>query len=206
MNVATEDLVVAVAIGYGIAEFSVFVGSLRHHFTGDVLLYGSADTSGPVRSYCAQKRVELRTDSVALGLNTTTKMRLMHSRFLLYVRACARPRYGLCLASDFRDIFFQSNPFTALRLRYGSSTPPDLLAPMEIEHHEQRHALRNATGAGTIGASPINRNWLRTCYGDGAAFLMDSKSILNDGEPKRHAADAQRSRERRYPAHTSSLL
>lgn len=175
------DLVTAIAIGYDIAHFAVFVGSLRAHYSGDVTLFGSANTSSRIVSFCARQRVELRTDSVRLGLNTSSKMRLMHSRFLLYAQACTRPKYGLCLASDFRDIFFQAHPFASLRRRFGGAASlPDLLAPMETDSlpAPEDGADGKAT-PGTIAASPINRNWLRTCYGDGAASLIGNRSILN---------------------------
>ena len=174
------SLVVAIAIGYDHDAFSLFVGSLRAHYSGDVLLYGSARTSSRVRVYCEQRRVTLRTDSEALGLNLTSKMRIMHTRFLLYAHACTRPRYSVCFASDFRDIFFQAHPFVPLA-GFGSH-PPDLLAPMEYN--------------GTIGASPINKNWIRSCYGDKAALAVSPCSTVNDGAifgtPEGFAALAER--------------
>ena len=175
------DLVTAIAIGYDIAHFAVFVGSLRAHYSGDVTLFGSANTSSRIVSFCARQRVELRTDSVRLGLNTSSKMRLMHSRFLLYAQACTRPKYGLCLASDFRDIFFQAHPFASLRRRFGGAASlPDLLAPMEMDSLPAPEDGGDGKATpGTIAASPINRNWLRTCYGDGAASLIGNRSILN---------------------------
>ena len=168
------DLVTAIAIGYDFAHFAVFVGSLRAHYRGDVTLFASANASSRVVEYCASQRVQLRTDSLEMGLNTSSKMRLMHSRFLLYAQACRRPKYGLCLVSDFRDLLFQAHPFSPLRRQFGVRLP-DVLAPMEID----RPPVLDGSGKGTIAGSPINRNWLITCYGESAASEIGNRSILN---------------------------
>jgi hypothetical protein len=176
---ANATLVVAISIGYSLKSYNVFVGSLRSHYNGPVLLLTNGSCK-EVHHYCRRNRVRLVSGSAArrYELNDSSKMSIMVSRFLAYDHACAD--YSFCFASDFRDIYFAANPFASFA-SFERASPNLLVVPME---HHRAHADGHA-----FGRSPINRNALHACFAEcratepnaDACADVESKMVLNDG-------------------------
>ena len=74
------------------------------------MLFVLSTLDNDIKLLCEQYGVELRVlPSDLLG---NLKL-LMYLRFDIYAKVC-EPYTGYCLATDFRDVYFQSNPFHGL--------------------------------------------------------------------------------------------
>ena len=100
------DLVISAAWNYPAASYAAFIVSLRRAgYGGDIQIYGPTSRLSPgVAELCREWDASL-IDADSAKLDGVT-------RFALYATAC-RP-YQRCLAADFRDVVFQSDPFVQL--------------------------------------------------------------------------------------------
>lgn len=199
-------LVVSVAIGYSLADHRRFVLSLRAHYQGALtLLTGDKLIPNATATLCCAHRARLDSGT-AHGLNTSRIVGVfadgrvhgvsrshaaIFSRHVAYARLCSRGLHSLCLGVDFRDVFFQGNPFAWGRYAHshrsraaadggGSNAmtgSPDLVLAVELNS--------------THGSSLINRNWVRTCFDDPTADLMVNTAVLNSGTVLGTAAGLQ---------------
>ena len=143
--------VISAAIQYPVISFLRFVLPLRVHYSGDVLLITDPEAARTWSSLAREYRVRLVT-----SVNCTRET-LLTQRFVEYERLCAPP-YTLCFATDFRDVYFQGDPFLSLLQGWGqrsfnASTTPALI--LALEHHEK-----------PIGLCPFNRRRIWECYCD----------------------------------------
>ena len=124
-------------------SWRVWAGSLRRVYSGDAIVFVGGDGPSPeATSYARAQRVWLHTKTKVTSMMT--------DRVLLFTTACARYRW--CLAIDFRDAFFQGDPFAAIdHVAQGSQ----VLLMQEIGYR--------------ISTEPLNRMWVSHCWG--AAML-----------------------------------
>ena len=95
--------------------------------------------------------------SLGLGYAAGVPKSMMGERFNMYAALCKEGRYSWCMAADFRDVFFQANPFAAQVLKASRHNQNldgvDLVLPLEDRK---------------LGTCPINSYVVRRCFG--AAF------------------------------------
>ena len=72
------------------------------------------------------------------------------------------------MISDFRDVFFQSNPFTYKPYQW---SPPDFQLAVFQEAHPNK----------VIKRCPFNSGWIRSCYGEEALKLIGSNTVSCSG-------------------------
>ena len=82
------------------------------------------------------------------------------NRYVGYAEVCAD--YELCFATDFRDVFFQANPFVAV------PSGADLILP------EERANI-------TIGGNRFNRAWIQTCWGGAVLNKIGHHQVICSG-------------------------
>ena len=161
-----RHLVMSCAAGnYGLGQFKNFVLPLRKlgAYAGDVALF-VLNVDAKSRAWLAGEKVDLvfveLAKCVKLQGNCATDkiwgdgipVGLQRFRYYLdYVRA--HPGYDLVLWSDFRDAFFQRNPFDDFR---GDARGKDLLFFGE-------HTVRPLSA--TSGKGLFTRAWVEGCYG-----------------------------------------
>ncbi len=150
---AKKTVIIAAAIGYGIYEFKNFVIPLRKVYTGDVILFVNAKLPSDVVELCKQHNIFTR------ALPTGSRLGVKGNRYIGYAEVCNN--YQWCFATDFRDVFFQSDPFHNV-------PSADLIL---FEEH-RRHS---------IGTCPYNSNWIRSCWGNTFLASVSSKPILCSG-------------------------
>ena len=115
------------------AKLSTFVLTLRRYFSGDiVILVDSMPTDARVLRLCSKMRVRLESKDFQMRWWETKKGRywgfegdsLDHSvkggyrdflrkRFVWYAELCSETS-GICLAVDYRDTYFQGDPFLGI--------------------------------------------------------------------------------------------
>ena len=122
----STDLVLAEAWGYPLAAYSAYVVSLRNtDYDGDVKLLGPLSAITPeIRRLCSAFRVQI--------VDVPTPSKPLVERFAHFAEQCTRKRYHRCIATDFRDVVFQSNPFVWLGSRaWPGGIMPALVLPLE---------------------------------------------------------------------------
>ena len=102
INTRSGNVILSVAIGYGHAEFEMFLIPLRYHHTGDIIILVHLELNNTLRLFCQRYLVKL-VSNVHLGY-------IELERFAWYADMCSLYT-GHCLAVDFRDTYFQRNPF-----------------------------------------------------------------------------------------------
>ena len=123
------SLVMAEAFGYALPLYQIFVRSLRQSgYTGDVSILAPPNRTLPE---CV---TFLESQRVALHITTDYDSKRHNSqRFWIYATLCSAPKYRYCLATDFRDVFFQADPFAPF-MQSSSAAPDkaiDLVLPLE---------------------------------------------------------------------------
>ena len=98
-----KTVVIAAAINYGISEFKNFILPLRKVYTGDVVIFVNSDISKDIIDLCKQHNILTR------GLPSGSRLGVKGNRYIGYSDICNG--YQWCFATDFRDVFFQANPF-----------------------------------------------------------------------------------------------
>ena len=138
-----RTVVMAAAVGYKLRDFQNFLLPLREVYTGAIVLFGDIDSEA--LKLCKSLSVENRK------LDKKNILGARADRYLVYAEVCAQ--YDLCLATDFRDVFFQSNPFDqALPAGWGENDGYQLILAQEFASMQIRDC-------------PYNRKWLESCWG-----------------------------------------
>lgn len=138
-----RTVVMAAAIGYKLRDFQKFLLPLRKVYMGAIVLFGDVDAEAV--ELCKSLSVENRK------LDKKTIHGARADRYFVYAEVCAQ--YDLCLATDFRDVFFQSNPFDqALPVPWGGDDGYQLILAQEFASMRIRDC-------------PYNRKWLESCWG-----------------------------------------
>eukprot|EP01138_Halocafeteria_seosinensis_P003702 gb/GECG01003785.1/.p1 GENE.gb/GECG01003785.1/~~gb/GECG01003785.1/.p1 ORF type:complete len:324 (+),score=21.90 gb/GECG01003785.1/:1-972(+) len=152
-DTSSKLLVMAAAVGYEKDYFQRFVRTLRKHYYGDCVLF-VGNVSEDIKKLCAEHKVTL--DSINLDTYTGPdggKYKVRGGRYMAYSSAC-NDHYTYCFAIDFRDSFFQRDPFVNVSFSY------DLVV------QEERYR---------IGESAMNFHWLETCWGRQFALQHKTK-------------------------------
>ena len=122
--------------------------------SGDVVLFIAADSPSNVTDLCRRHRIITRALPTGATLaHDRNGFVVKANRYTGYARVCEPGVYAWCLATDFRDVFFQADPFAAPSLRAALDTH-DLV-------------LQEEFAPVTLGACPYNSRWLRSCWGAG---------------------------------------
>ena len=150
----SNTVVLAAALNYGIGEFVKFIVPLRRVYSGDVVLFVSNSVDDDVAALCAKHEVETR------GLPTGSRLGVKGDRFEGYTKVCEA--YDWCFATDFRDVFFQADPF--------ASTPDGY----DLVLQEEFASL-------TIKTCPYNSNWIKTCWGTAFLDSIGTKTPICSG-------------------------
>lgn len=152
-----RTLVMAAAIGYPLGLFELFIYPLRAVYSGDVVIFVQHPPDN-VKALCAKLNVRLEE------LEKKSALGPKGDRYIAYRRVCSD--YDACLATDFRDAYFQADPFPPAKLpkEYGA----DLVFALE---HSRK----------TIGTCKINSDWIRSCWGDEVLAPMKDKPIICSG-------------------------
>ena len=160
-HVGADELVMATAWGYSPAVYTVFLGSLRRSkYAGDIKLIAPPNrTSAAALAVCAYWRAEV--------LQTFELMRRPSvGRFVSFHQLCSAGAYRWCLGMDFRDAFFQRDPFEEARRlsRAMQPRPPELILSTERR---------------TIAADAFNSAMVQACAGRG----RKGKEVRPQAEP-----------------------
>ena len=151
---AKKTVIIAAAIGYGIYEFKNFVIPLRKVYTGDVTLFVNAKLPSDVVELCKRHNIFTR------ALPTGSRLGVKGNRYIGYAEVCSN--YQWCFATDFRDVFFQENPFLKL-------PNADLILFEEENHVKMGYRKDRPMCRPTVSipcTCPYNANWIRTCWGN----------------------------------------
>ena len=123
-----DRAVVTVAIGYPLARWAAFVLTLRAHYDGAIVVFTNRTALGAdIIALALAQRVQLAALATEGGCpdhnSTLSVSRAMAGNnfkdhtFAVAIAAKCR-QYRWCFSTDFRDVFFQADPFATL--------PPDL--------------------------------------------------------------------------------
>ena len=155
----SATLVLSMAWGYPLDAYVSFIQSLRDTgYAGDVKLLAAGAMQPGVRDFCASRAAEI----VDVKLNSREQKAIMLQRFGLYRKICTSS-YKLCLISDFRDVFFQRDPFIEL-LR--EPKPPDLILPLEDRR---------------LGPDVFNSYAIKKCYGPTVLHQIYNHTVICSG-------------------------
>ena len=115
-KLGSSSAIIAVAIGYPWVRYANFLLPLRVHYKGDVILLGEppGKVAPEVARLCHDNRVTLETLKVkACATGALQCPEVVTARFRQIATVCRRG-YTICLSTDFRDVFFQGDPFGTL--------------------------------------------------------------------------------------------
>ena len=165
----TKNVVMSMAYNYKAPEFQRFILPLRKYYQDDiVLIINPKKVTSEILSLGMEfgiKFVDIghhsQSTSSQKAKGLSQHVQLMNSRPLLFSKLCDC-YVGGCFATDFRDVFFQSNPFE----KY--PTDADILFSKE--------------GANwTISRCKHNRRWIRDCFGLEVLRKIGKNSPINAG-------------------------
>ena len=97
-------LLMSAAVGYPLGSFQRYVGTLRKFFHGDVWLSTSNNVSTEIEQYMTRHNIHWMVQPELTGHKAK-------DRFSFFETVCDADKYTLCLHTDFRDSFFQGDPF-----------------------------------------------------------------------------------------------
>lgn len=154
----SDEVVMAVAYGYSLKRYERFVKPLREYYDGDIVVYANPDeVKSDVVDFCKKHRVELVTD---VHLNWPPFDRFTH----VYTGICKH--YKQCLGADFKDVFFQANPF-----QHSS-----------VKNEDFDLILSEETPQLTIAQDKnYDAKWLKNCFGQQTLDEMGDKTIICSG-------------------------
>ena len=176
----------------GVRAYQRFLLTLRQHFAGPVVIFVEREP-GPegaplpdtISELCSRLGVELEfvdfdgtgwrqvvwdpeAERWRLWGNEWGLREMLRERFRWYADACARMTdTGRCLATDFRDVYFQADPFA--RAPAGA----DLVLAQEPAAYGVGLTIREDVD--------FDAKWLRDCYGDAALELIGDEAIVCAG-------------------------
>ena len=150
----SETVIMCLAWGYPIATFRRFVGSLRAHYRGDVAMLLAGQPPPEIHEYLVANRV---TQVPVAPIPDHA----LH-RFSDFARVCSA--YLRCISVDFRDVFFQADPFAAK----GAGVKADADLVFQLEELQIRDC-------------PHNSVWIKQGWGMQALDEFGHKHILCSG-------------------------
>lgn len=155
-----------------------FAGTLRKFgFTGDIVAAVVPDSRKPFIAEMIKHGVILyyinaTCDDIGMGCTLTgsdTAMPAAFMRFYMYnwwaTEYMQSPNTWLMMA-DFRDVFFQSNPFEYKPFQWDSH---------QLVVFQENHPVK------TINRCRINGNWISLCYGKEAMQRVGSNTVSCSG-------------------------
>lgn len=134
-----SNVIIAIAHGYDIETFKRFLVPLRKVYSGDIVLFTLPKLKPDIHHLCKKMGV------TTARMTTRYSGSMILDRFFAYSTVCSD--YDRCIATDFRDVFFQSDPFAGL----GEAANYELV--ISQEHRK------------TIGTSYYNSKWILNCWG-----------------------------------------
>lgn len=156
----TRDLVMGLAANYGIPELAPFVLSLRQSgYAGDIVLltYGcDSSTAAFLRAHRVRMVPFTGLSAMPMSMNSARMFRYLDWLLELYLNAPDAIEYGRILLTDIRDVVFQGDPFK--RAPQGR-----VLFFLETDR--------------TIGACPINGDWMARAYGPAVAGELAQQPV-----------------------------
>jgi hypothetical protein len=161
-HLESPTAVIAVAVNYPWIQYALFIMTLRAHYDGDIIILGESSDPDVLHLF-KEQRVQVEPFSSPCQTTNTCEHAWMGvERFHKVASLCER--YSMCLSADFRDTFFQADPFATLLLP-GSVPAADIVLNAE---------------ALSIRMSYWGRLWARRCLGDLRAAYWSQK-IINSG-------------------------
>ena len=151
----STTVIMCLAWSYPIESFRQYVGSLRAHYRGDVVMLLAGQPPPEIHEYLVANRVT--------QVPVITIADHMVHRFSDFSRVCSA--YQRCISTDFRDVFFQADPFAA----EGAGTKADA-ADLVFQLEELQ-----------IRDCPHNSVWIKQGWGMEALDEFGHKHILCSG-------------------------
>jgi len=185
----SADAVLALAVNYRIIDYVRFVGSLRRTgYTGDIVLAVSAKMDGdsrrflqamdviayPVNFNCSNAKTG-KKESVKQSLECDWHVQqdvplplaiIRHELYLSW--AWLYSKQSRLLILDFRDTFFQRDPFESLSL----GRPGEPMQQLLVLEHWPYKRMSNC---------PWNSGWIRSCWREDFNRLMTNHPVLCSG-------------------------
>eukprot|EP00747_Dinoflagellata_sp_TGD_P164733 gnl/TRDRNA2_/TRDRNA2_185068_c0_seq1.p1 gnl/TRDRNA2_/TRDRNA2_185068_c0~~gnl/TRDRNA2_/TRDRNA2_185068_c0_seq1.p1 ORF type:complete len:362 (-),score=51.15 gnl/TRDRNA2_/TRDRNA2_185068_c0_seq1:244-1329(-) len=169
-----------------------FVKSLRKTgFTGAILLGVTPDLGledlAWIRNYnvTAKKVRGTACSNTAIQRNTVCmpndpNIPIALGRFQLYKEWLEEHNYEYAMLSDTADVFFQTNPFTHLKLNK-SAPMIEVASEWGWDSPEDRAADEGKMKGSTIAWSGFNRGWIENCLGAEALKKVQHQQVLCSG-------------------------
>eukprot|EP00966_Prymnesium_polylepis_P051450 1190685-Prymnesium_polylepis.1 len=171
--------VISQAMGYPLRHFVAFLGSLRRHYAGHVILLVS--NSRAVLRYCGEQRAECNV------MPARQAMPDQPFRFIKYAELCTAA-FDWCFTCDFRDVFFQADPFASLLL---TSEPPSLIFVAEYPGKPIRNCRFNKLRlADCYGWAKSMTIWDQVCSFCIPCNIVWSPGAHDERETHSHTAHA----------------
>jgi hypothetical protein len=165
-------VIMSTAINYGLAEFVKFVIPLRNVYHGDVVVFVNAGMSQELAMFCSQYHIKTRKlpassewqqDGMAgETLQGEDPFHLTVRRHIGYSQVCAEERYRWCLATDFRDVFFQAHPFKLM------PKGVDLVLSQEYASTQIKGCIKDSW-------------WIKSCWGDHVLLELGKQTPICAG-------------------------
>jgi len=137
---SSRNVIMAAAINYGLEEFQNFIVPLRKVYGGDIILFVEPNLQDKIQHLCNFYSVK------TMQLRSKSRIGPKADRYVGYAQICSQG-YEWCFATDFRDVFFQADPFSSVLNGY------ELILAEEFAGQ-------------TIGGCKYNSEWIRSCWGD----------------------------------------
>lgn len=153
-----KNLILGLAINYGITEVKNFVLSLRkYNHDDDVVLFVGCNCSVEFKEFLESNNVKTCTYETFNCSDT----RMNNARFFKYLEFLNDSQYNKILITDVRDVIFQGNPFLNL--------PDDFL-----------YLFKEDPGI-NIGACEYNSFWMECAYQKNVVNLVQDRNIICAG-------------------------
>jgi hypothetical protein len=148
-NGSERDLVMGLALGYGVKELAPFVVSLRQSgYDGDVVLltHGCDAQTVAFLQVHQVRMVPFTTISmIPMSMNSSRMFRYLDWLLEALLNQPKSTFYRQILLCDVRDVIFQGNPFAK---------------------HSGENLSFFLESNQTIGSCPVNSDWMRRAYGN----------------------------------------
>ena len=166
----SKNVVMSMAWNYHLNEFQKYVLPLRKHYNEDIVLVINPKSIGPKLFRFAENHRLKLLDAYRIDLYNESDMQnamtpyrhMMNNRPTIFSEICDCYN-GYCLNTDFRDVFYQDNPF-----KHITSNTTDLILSVESINM-------------TIIGCRYNHNWVRGCFGIDAIYKFGSNPPINAG-------------------------
>lgn len=160
-----RTVIISTAVSYTLHEWERFVIPLRRVYNGDVAVVVARSEEKIWGELVAKHRITVvALDDKALGKEAfktqASENAVKKARYAKYNSVCAA--YDWCFATDFRDVFFQADPFAMLPLPY------DLILSQEWAGYP-------------IKKCHINSEWLLSCWPQSFYNAFKTRPIICSG-------------------------